>query len=160
MKLLEFYFYIMFGLLFCRVGFPLMLITTVIAMFYLLICHVAFQWHPTWTCLFVLYTVYNRKGCKFQTVIVFSPKKTPKKTQLTTVKFNWFYVQWIFVASLHFFMISFFVLPQYSKCNACTMLYLCYGFKNESLLFHHLMTFSCLPVITATLQSKLPVHVL
>lgn len=123
MKLLEFYFYIMFGLLFCRVGFPLMLITTVIAMFYLLICHVAFQWHPTWTCLFVLYTVYNRKGCKFQTVIVFSPKKTPKKTQLTTVKFNWFYVQWIFVASLHFFMISFFVIPQYSKCNAYYFMY-------------------------------------
>lgn len=158
MKLLEFYFYIMFGLLFCRVGFPLMLITTVIAMFYLLICHVAFQWHPTWTCLFVLYTGYNRIGCKFQTVIVFSPKN-PEKKKLTTVKFNWFYVQWIFVASLHFFMISFFVLPQYSKCNACTMLYLCYGFKNESLLFYHL-TFSCLPVITATLQSKLPVHVL
>lgn len=100
-----------------------MLITTVIAMFYLLICHVAFQWHPTWTCLFVLYTVYNRKGCKFQTVIVFSPKKTPKKTQLTTVKFNWFYVQWIFVASLHFFMISFFVIPQYSKCNAYYFMY-------------------------------------
>lgn len=79
MKLLEFYFYIMFGLLFCRVGFPLMLITTVIAMFYLLICHVAFQWHPTWTCLFVLYTGYNRIGCKFQTVIVFSPKNPEKK---------------------------------------------------------------------------------
>lgn len=31
---------------FFKVGFPLMFITTVIAMFYLLICHVAFQWHP------------------------------------------------------------------------------------------------------------------
>ncbi|XP_052675564.1 P protein-like [Crassostrea angulata] len=31
---------------FFKVGFPLMLVTTVIAMFYLLICHVAFKWHP------------------------------------------------------------------------------------------------------------------
>lgn len=51
------------------------------------------------------------------------PQKTPKKTQLTTVKFNWFYVQWIFVALLHFFMISFFVIPQYSKCNAYYFMY-------------------------------------
>lgn len=51
------------------------------------------------------------------------PKKNPKKKKLTTVKFNWFYVQWIFVASLHFFMVSFFVIPQYSKCNAYYFMY-------------------------------------
>lgn len=131
-------------------------------------------WSPCFTCW---YATWLSNGTQLEHVFLYctqdttekdansklllcSPqKKTLKKTQLTTVKFNWFYVQWIFVASLHFFIISFFVLPQYSKCNACTMLYLCYGFKNESLLFHHL-TFSCLPVITATLQSKLPVHVL
>lgn len=36
----------------------------------------------------------------------------------------------------------------------CTMLYLCCGFKNESLFFH-LLIFSCL--LITTLQSKLPV---
>lgn len=129
-------------------------------------------WSPCFTCWYVtwlsngtqlehvfLYCTQDttEKDANSKLLLCSPQKKTRKKTQLTTVKFNWFYVQWIFVASLHFFIISFFVLPQYSKCNACTMLYLCYGFKNESLLFHHL-TFSC--SITDTLQSKLPVHVL
>ena len=39
------YIYCCFIPSFCRVGFPLMLITTAVAMVYLLICHVAFTWH-------------------------------------------------------------------------------------------------------------------
>lgn len=95
-------------------------------------------WSPCFTCWYVTWlsngtqlehvflycTQYTTEKDANSKLLLCSPqKKTRKKTQLTTVKFNWFYVQWIFVASLHFFMISFFVIPQYSKCNAYYFMY-------------------------------------
>lgn len=155
MKLLEFYFNTFlynFWPPFCRVGFPLMLVTTVIAMIYLLICHVAFKWHPDWLYIIVLYTIYNRKR-HVQNLLCSPPQQRFKNPLLSLTDFM---CNGDFLHRYIFSWFFFFVIPQYSKCNAyyymCYMyVIICCGF-NESLLFHQFI-FSC--SITATLQSKL-----
>lgn len=89
MKLLEFYFNTFLYNVwppFCRVGFPLMLVTTVIAMIYLLICHVAFKWHPDWLYIIVLYTIYNKKR-HVQNLLCSPPQQRFKNPLLSLTDF-------------------------------------------------------------------------
>lgn len=126
MKLLEFYFNTFLykvWLPFCRVGFPLMLVTTVIAMFYLLICHVAFKWHPDWTYIIVLYTIYNRKQCMFKTYCVPPPPKKKKPFKNPLLSLTDFMCNGDFLHRYIFSWFFFFVIPQYSKCNAYYYVY-------------------------------------